>query len=140
MLKVFHFFAMCLTLASLASCTVSFASDETATDVIQPAVDIARAIESYEVVIHRKLTEITLMPTETTREVVTHTEVWCDLQKTKMVAIQREEISYGEKKFLLQNSVFVIADGVLRTNSRPSASSRKCIRQAIPGWYCDDRS
>ncbi|XZE18376.1 hypothetical protein SH449x_003668 [Pirellulaceae bacterium SH449] len=123
MLKVFRIFAMCLTPASLATCTVGFASDETATDVIQPAVDIARAIESYEVVIHRKSTEITLMPTEATRDVVTHTKIWCDLRKPEMVAIQREDISDGEKKFLLQNSVFVFADGVLRTNTRPNVSN-----------------
>lgn len=117
-----HLLTVCAALI-IGSCSgLNYASDENAVDVIQPAVDIARSIQSYEVLIHEKSTELTLTPTETVRDTETHTKIWCDLQKPEFIAIQRVQIAEGEKKKWIDDSVFVYADGVFRKNTNRSSS------------------
>lgn len=94
-------------------------ADESAIDVIQPSVDIARSIRSYEVNLHQKSTEIALAPIEATRDENIHLKIWCDLQKPEFVAVKREQVTQEEKKTWNRYSVYIYADGKLRTNTNP---------------------
>lgn len=118
-----HVLSVCAALIIGSCSVVGHASDENAIDVIQPAIDIARSIQSYEVLIHEKSTELTLTPTETVRDTETHTKIWCDLQRPEFIAIQRTQISEGEKKTWVNDNIFVYADGRLRKNTSRSSST-----------------
>jgi hypothetical protein len=102
-------------------------ADENAIDVIQPSVDIARSIQSYEVTFRQKSTEIILTPSESTRDENLNLKIWCDLQKPEFVAIKREQVTQEDKKTWNRYSVYIYSEGKMRTNTNPSVAKAEKI-------------